>query len=228
MLITKIVDKIRIAFRYTLGFPRSVVMNLLFLPFKQAIQLPILVSHKTRFRHYSGKITIKGKLKVGLVKIGFGTTQVVDFRNERTIIDLRGIMHIHGKCKFGAGSKITVTETGVLILGNNFNITSSSSIICNKEITFGDDCLVSWNCIFMDTDQHRIFNSNNERINQDKGIIIGDKVWFGCNNTVLKGAKVASNTVVGACSRIDRKFRTEGVIISGNPAQEVKQKIYWK
>ena len=39
-------------------------------------------------------------------------------------------------------------------------------------------------------------------MNKSREIVVGDKVWIGCRATILKGAIIPSNTVIGACSLI--------------------------
>ena len=76
--------------RYILGFPKSIWLNFRKLPFRQAIRMPILV-YRTKLKSISGSIEIKAaKLKTGLIKIGFGTTQVSDIQRERVILNIDG------------------------------------------------------------------------------------------------------------------------------------------
>ena len=45
---------------------------------------------------------------------------------------------------------------GKLIFGDNSEITAESVIVFYKEIIFGENCLISWDNLIMDTDLHRI------------------------------------------------------------------------
>ena len=93
--------------RYALAFPRSVWLNFRLLPFRQARRLPLLVSHRTKLHNLSGQIILHAdSLRVGLVKIGFNTCQMTDFRHHRTLLNLRGTLHIMGECAIGAGSSV--------------------------------------------------------------------------------------------------------------------------
>ena len=54
---------------------------------RQAIHLPILISHRTRLENLSGRIDLQAdSLRIGLVKIGFNTYQHTYFRHDRTLI----------------------------------------------------------------------------------------------------------------------------------------------
>lgn len=90
------------------------------------------------------------KMKIGLVKIGFGETQTTDIHRERTIIDIRGKVVFMGGCKFGTGSRTNVE------FGSNFNATAKLKLICKKSTTSEKDNLLSWNCLLNDPDRHGI------------------------------------------------------------------------
>ena len=214
------------AWRFFLSLPRSLWYNLRLLPFGKALRMPILVSHRTVVQNLSGKVYIQSqKPKMGLVKIGFGTYQGTDFRNNRTYLNIRGVFNVEDKCNIGAGSAIEVSETGVLTVGRDFNLGPNSLIICHKSITFGNDVLTSWNCTFMDTDQHRLVDASGNCCNPDREISVGNNVWFGCHCLVTKGTRLADNTTVGAGSRVCGTHTDTYTVIAGNPAVVVKNGV---
>jgi acetyltransferase-like isoleucine patch superfamily enzyme len=216
------------AMRYVLALPRSVWYNFRLLPLKQARHLPLLISHRTKVVDVSGRITLHAeRLRVGLVKIGFNTCQMSDFRYHRTQINIRGRLDLLGECAIGAGSSIEVSETGRLTLGDHFNMGPCSLIICNHSITFGKDVLTSWRCTFMDTDQHQLVDSEGRCCNEDRPIVMGDNVWCGCNVIVTKGTHVCSHVTIGAGSCVHGVFEEERTVVAGNPARVV-QHGKWK
>lgn len=99
-------------------------------------------------------------------------------------------------------------------------------IICKKRITIGHDCLISWNCLIMDTDWHCVIDKNNACIlNYDKECIIGNHVWIGCNCTLLKGVNIPDNSVIAAGSTISKKLTTSNAIYTGT--KRIKENINW-
>ncbi len=212
--------------RYALAFPRSLWLNFRLLPFRQACRLPLLVSHRTRLYNLSGRLVLHpAQLRVGLVKIGFNTCQQTDFRHHRTLLNLRGTLHILGECAIGAGSSIEVSETGTLSLGPDFNLGPSSLIVCNHAITFGPHVQTSWCCTLMDTDQHALFGPDGNRCNPDRPIVFADHVWLGCHVVVTKGTSLPSHTTVGAMSCLHGTFDEAHTILAGNPAKVVRRGI---
>lgn len=208
--------------RFLLGMPKSIYLNFKYLKFSEAIKFPILVSYKTKLKNLRGKITVENP-KFGMVKIGLGNSQAVDYKYNRAVIDNQGEIIFKGKCKITSGTKISVL--GELIFGNNSNIGGNSLIICHKRIQFGENFLSSWDNQFMDTDQHNIYNAENEIINQDKEIYFGKNVWIGCRCITLKGSYIGDNIIVGSNSTITGKHIKPYTVLAGSPLRIVKEEV---
>ncbi len=217
-------DKVVKLIRYMSGIPKSIYVNFRLLPFKEAIFLPIMVSRKTKLRALSGKAHLN-KIKTGIVRIGFGGTDMMDYRYDRSVLKITGDIYFQGKTKIGIGAKIMVS--GKLILGNNFDITGDTMIICAKEIQIGNNTMIAWQSILMDTDQHAIYDINDNMINQDKKITIGNNVWIGAKSFILKGSKIPNGCIVGANTTVSKVFSQEKTIIAGSPAGVLKENIRW-
>jgi len=194
---------------------------------KNALKFPIIVSHKVSLKKLSGVIEIKGKIKTGMVRIGFNEVGIFDRKYERTIWKTECKIIFNGDCSIGHGCRLSVGKDGVLSFGKRFQMTANSSIVCEKEISFGNDCLVSWECLFIDNDYHSLYDETGKITNEAAPIIIGDHVWFGCRCTVLKRVVIQNNSVVAAGSIVNRRFSEAGVLIAGHPATIVKRNINW-
>lgn len=207
---------------------KTLYFNLKYLPFKQCVKLPIIIYKGVRLNKIKGVIRINAThIKPGLIKIGKRILGNIDFKNSKTILELDGYISFNGSAIIGLGTKISVGKEGKLFLGDDFRITGGgTTIICNKNINFGNNCLLSWEILIMDTDYHKILNENDEIINEDKPINIGNHVWIGCRNTILKGVTIAENNVIAANSTITKSFySTESVI--GNNTEVLKSNIRW-
>jgi len=217
-------DKIIKLIRYISGIPKSIYVNFRLLPFNQAIYLPIIVSRKTKLQSLSGKVSLD-TIRIGIVRIGFGGTDMLDYRYDRAIIKITGTVDFKGKAKIGIGAKLSVS--GNLILGNNLNITGDVLIICSKKISIDDDVMIAWQSIIMDTDQHYIYDKDDNHINKNREIVIGKNVWVGARSLILKNTVIPSGTIIGANTTITKSFQDENTIIAGNPARILKQKVRW-
>lgn len=206
---------------------KTIRFNFKYLEFRAALRLPFFLHRNTYLKAIKGSIQLPDNIHPGIVKIGFGDVGIFDKKRARTILEIKGSVTFKGAANIGHGAKLSVGESGSLIFGNNFNLTAESEIICCHRISFGSNCLVSWNTLFMDTDFHKIIKEE-AQINKDMPIAVADDVWIGARCIILKGAAIPSNTVVAAGSVVSKPFDASGCIIAGSPAKVVKEGIEWK
>jgi acetyltransferase-like isoleucine patch superfamily enzyme len=211
------------------GILKTIYYNFKLLPFKEAILIPILISKNTRVIRSDGVVKILNRISTGMIKIGFGEVDIFD-RNSITIISLKGkdsSITFRGKAFIGQGSKLSID--GQLKLGENFTITAHSQIWCKKRIEFGDNNLISWDVLMVDTDGHKILNESNSIINKPSEIIIGSNNWIGCRTIILKGTLLGDGNVVAAGSLLSGSHcTTECSIIAGRPGKVIKDNIKWE
>lgn len=207
---------------------KTVYFNFKYLPLKKACKFPILLSNKVYLRQISGRIHINCQISFGLVQIGYGNVGIFDKKMSRTIWEVNGKVIFNGKTTIGHGSKIVVGTYGQLSFGDNFKATAETSIIAFNKIIFGNNCLLSWDTLLMDTDFHTVKNENNEVINSTKPILIGDHVWIGCRSIILKGAVIHNNTIIAINSMVNKELNEENCIYGGSPVKVIKKNISWE
>lgn len=212
-------------FLYLLGVPKSLIVNFRLCSFKDAIKLPIVVSSNTKLSALSGSVSFS-KIRPGIVRIGFGSVETYDYRYNRTLLSIKGHIHFQGKTKIGFGSKLSVA--GELQLGENFHISAASTIVCRKKIVIGKNTLMAWDSLITDSDLHPIYDFQDNRINKDESVVIGDHCWIGAKASILKGAEIANNTVIALGSVVTCKESEEYCVLAGNPAKIVKKGVVWK
>jgi len=170
---------------------------------------------------------IECKIKPGIIQFGFGDVPVFDRIKSRSVWNVAKDAHIifKGKATFGHGSKISCGSN--LVFGNNFSITAESIIVCEHNIDFGDNVLISWNCQIMDTDFHKTLDENG--IYECQGPIkIGNHVWIGSRVIVNKGVEIPDNSIVAAGSVVTSKFMESYTILAGIPAKVIKSNMNWQ
>lgn len=169
-----------------------------------------------------GKIYIRGKGNSITFAEGADINTVVTITGDNNHMHIGEQVRLAGKTQFwGSG--------GVLKIGSNSTLTKVD-IKCNegKSITIGKDCMFSYDIEIRTTDGHSVVDSNNgQRINIPEDIVIGDHVWIGKGSTILKGVQIASDTIVGAHTLLNRTYLQEQSIVAGSPAKIVKQGVTW-
>lgn len=206
---------------------KTLYFNFKYFPIKQAIRLPCLVCYHTSLSEMKGHIIFNCKPKSGTLRLGF--KGLIDCKYSSTIWKVRGDLYINGKTCLGRGCKLYIEKYASLHLGNNFDIAGNSSVICSKNITFGDNCLLSWDILIMDSDFHSVLDRTGNKINPSLPINIGNHVWIGCRSTILKGISIPNDCVIAASSVLTKSFHNDGIIIGGSGSQQriLKENITW-
>lgn len=199
--------------------------NFHYFPFSTAIKLPVFVSRKTKLSQLKGTVVLND-IQTGIVKIGFGNVGIFDKARSRTMWQVSGMVIFKGKANIGHGAKLSVHSGGILEFGDKFAISAESSIVCSKRIRFGNENLLSWDILIMDTDLHKIYSIDGTCINEPAEIIIGNNIWIGCRATILKGVVIASGSVIGAGAIISKSCLYQNAIYIGSN-KIIKTDIKW-
>lgn len=211
-----------------LSLPKTIYFCFKYFPFGLAIKLPVFVSYNVVLVKTKGKVILDSQhIKTGMVKLGFGFVEIFDKAKSRTIFQNEGTIIFRGEAKIGHGSKISVAPHAQIEVGDKFDVTAESQICCRKHIVFGNNVLISWQCLLMDTDWHDMFYQGG-KVNNDEDIIIGNNVWIGCRSTILKGVIIGDGCVIAANSHVVKSCLENNILIGGNPALMLKKGVYWK
>ena len=210
-----------------IGIINTLRLNLYYYPLSEALKFPILASRHLRIRQLGGTLKHLNP-KTASIRLGFDSVGIFDNKKMRSIWEIsnESKIIIKGSLSFGNGFKLSVGG-GTLTIGDNLRITGNSTIICNKYIEFGDNDLLSWDVLIMDTDFHKIY-CNHNITNQDKKVIIQDKVWIGCRVTVLKGSIIPKGSIIASGSIVSKELINEYSIYGGNPLKILKSDINWE
>lgn len=121
---------------------------------------------------------------------------------------------------FGDGNRLEIGErtriNGAFMAAHN-----------GTAIRIGADCLFSMGIDLRTTDSHPIFDETGQRINPDEDIVIADRVWLGLGVSVIKGARIESDTVIGTRALVAGEIPAH-CIAAGIPARVVKTGVTWK
>jgi len=177
----------------------------------------ILCNHKTIIRGITN-IETNGLLQIGMSYVGF------IHKYDVTYLNINGRLIFNGGYSIGKGCRFDIGQNAVATFGTGY-VNSNTTFIIMHGLSVGEGCSIGWGCQFLDEDFHEIQYAGKR--NRDKTIVIGDRVWIGCNVSVMKGASIADGCVVAAHSVVTERFEEQDCLIAGNPAQIVKRNIQW-
>ena len=141
---------------------------------------------------------------------------------------LEKILYIGDDCIVNNTSIILDNESSEIRIGNKTSIAKAQIVSLESyKIEIGEDCMLSYDIEIRNTDSHKIYDKNtNKRINEGNSINIGNHVWLGMRAIILKGVNIGDNSIVAAGSIVTKDVKAN-TIISGNPAKQIKENIYW-
>ena len=123
---------------------------------------------------------------------------------------------------------IRIRNNGFLKIGNGVFFNSFCSINCLDNIIIGNNCVFGENVKIYD--HNHKFSSGliliREQGYSTSPITVGNNCWIGSNVTILKGAKIGDNVVIGAGSTISEKIPSNSVV--KNSSDLMIEKLKWK
>ena len=195
----------------------TIYFNFHYLPFKQAVRLPIFL-YKPHLKLMKGTVSILGGVKTGMIELG--KNQVCLYPYTGFIFNNEGGEIIfHGRCSIGNNSAIAIGKKAKVEFGNNFKATTTFKLASQYRVVFKDDVLFGWDCLVMDTDFHKLTKDSGGYTKGYGSVTIGESTWFGNGVLVLKGTRIPEKCVVGAKSVLSGEMNVPNhSLISGNPA----------
>jgi acetyltransferase-like isoleucine patch superfamily enzyme len=210
------------------GLPKTVAFNFRYLPVRQAVRLPILVSHRMAIFNFGGAVRLACPARPGTVLLGFGANGAFDFRRSRSAWQNAGTVVFEGPARLGNGFKLSIASSGTVVFGPEFVLSAESQIVCRDSIRFGYGCLIAWDVLLLDGDFHPLIGADGTVSETEAPIALGDRVWIGARSIILKGVTLGQDTVVAAGSVVTKSEDATNVVIGGNPARVIREGIRWR
>jgi acetyltransferase-like isoleucine patch superfamily enzyme len=161
-----------------------------------------------------------GNLQIGVHYIGFM------HKHDWTYLNIQGKLIVKEKYSIRKGCRINIGENAVVSIGTGGYINANTLLIIMHSLTIGDDCVIGWNCQFLDEDFHKIIYDEEKPGNNS--IKIGNHVWIGNGVQIYKGTVIPDNCVIASNSIVKGVFTQENALIAGHPAKIVKENIRWE
>jgi acetyltransferase-like isoleucine patch superfamily enzyme len=132
-------------------------------------------------------------------------------------------------------SSFIVGKTGQVTIGK-FSVLNGTVIICNKQITIGDHCLIAWSSVITDTwltsSTLSLRQSNLKQAAQDplRGfpfageslpVVLEDNTWVGFGSVIMPGVRLGKGCIVGSKTIITEDVPPYAIVV-GDPPRIIK------
>ena len=142
-----------------------------------------------------------------------------------------GSMHVGRHCRIEMITEYYGTHLNPkLKIGKNVILNDMVHIGCANYIEIGDDCLFA-SRIYVSDHNHGSYKGEliddasslvrERNLDLDKPVIIGNNVWLGEGVSVLPGAKIGDNSIIGTNSVVIGEIPSD-CIAAGIPAKVIK------
>lgn len=213
----------RSVFRYLL---HSIYFNLHYLPFKQAIRLPILF-YKPHFLSMKGKIVLDCDcIRTGMVRLGFRTCSVYP-NTGLTWENLGGTIVFQGRCVIGNDSFLSFGAKTNVVFGDDFRNISALKLISYRGIKFGKKTSMGWGSLIMDTNFHPLYDMTRKVYKKASGIIeIGDYNWFGAQCKIMHSVRTPERCIFGMNTVVTRNCVMKSFcVMGGEPVRILTENV---
>ena len=203
---------------------KTLFFNLMTLPFKDAIKLPVVIYGPCSIGSTMGHIKLLSTGHFGMLKIG--PSDPVRSRHSKSYISIAGSLEFDEDTTLRKGVHLHIGRGGILRLCKSAYIGDNNTIIAECLIEIGHSVRVGNNTTFMDTDFHYIINTKTREVKYNKKpIVIGENCWIGGWCTIKKGTKLPKGTIVASPYAMTSKDYTDKIaecsLIAGSPAKVI-------
>ena len=213
---------------FLISLPYSLFFNFYYLPFRQAIKMPIIL-YSPHFWSLKGRVVIDApQVRFGMIRLGLFNASI---NNEKGFVWMNeaGTVIFHGSFAAGSGSVIKIGHPrAVLEIGDNVSNASSLKIDCHYRIIIGKRGKFGWGVIIMDSNLHRLKNSDGTWVGKGYDAVeIGENSWISSQCVILPGTKFPPYSVCALGSVLNRDYLNgEKGLYAGRPAKLIKTGIW--
>ena len=206
----------------------TLYFNFHYLPFRQAIHLPILL-YKPHLLKCKGKIELRpddGRIRYGMVSMGFLHASIYP-NSGMTWENHGGTIIFRGKCVIGNDTYMSFGPRTVVDFGHGFSNAAGLKLVSYRGIKFGQFCRLGWNCLCMDTNIHPLYDMVKKEYKPASGQIdIGDHNWFGTDCRIMHSVVTPERCIFGMGTTVTRGcVKKSYCVMGGNPVRIICENV---
>lgn len=204
----------------------SIYFNFKYLPFKQAVKIPIVL-YKPHLISLKGKVVIDSvKIHTAMIRLGFRTCSVYP-NSGISWENLGGNIIFQGPCIIGNDSYLSFGPKTNVIFGADFRNTAGLKLVSYRGIKFGICTSIGWGGIIMDTNFHTLYDLHRKVYKKASGEIeIGDYNWFGAQCKIMHSVKTPERCIFGMNTTVTRNCIMKSYcVMGGDPVRILSEGV---
>lgn len=212
---------------YIFNFIKSLYFNFRYLPFKQAIYMPVWIT--TNFHVYGlkrGQLILHQPYRKSIFLGDCGSPGLQEFKGG-LYFSKDSMMILHGFTVIAQGSVFRMDEGTSIEIGKNFFCNKNCFFRSSNQIIFSDECLLGWNVQINTSDGHPILHNGNMKPS-DLPIRVGKHVWITSNVIITKGVSIADGCIVAQGAVVVKSIQEANSLVGGIPAKIISNNIDWR
>lgn len=210
-----------------LNFIKSLYFNFRYLPFRQAVYMPVWIT--TNFRIHGLK---RGQL---ILHQPYRKSVFLGDCGSPGLQEMKGCIYMSKDSKLIFQGFTVISQGTVFRLDKDAKIELGDKFYCNKNcffrssdiIKFGNHCAVGWNVQINTNDGHEVYYDDKICVNHGN-IIIGENVWLTSNSIVCKNTSIADGCILAQGAVLTKKITDKNSLIGGVPAKVIKKGVRWQ
>ena len=206
---------------------RSLIFNLRYLPFRQAIYMPVWVTNNLgECKLCRGQLVLRQPLRKSLFLGACGSPGLQQFKSG-LILAQDSKLVINGFAVIAEGTVLRCDKGAVIEIGKGFVCNKNCLFRTASRLTFGEGCYVGWNTQINTVDGHPILYDGQRSV-MEAPVEIGNNVWITSNVIIGKGVRIADGCVVAQGAVVNKSFEEPNCLIGGVPAVIKKKNVKWE
>jgi acetyltransferase-like isoleucine patch superfamily enzyme len=125
---------------------------------------------------------------------------------------------VAGNCLIYPGVRLEVGAGARLSIGTGTFLNRRVEIVAWEDVTIGERCMIGWDVVILDTDQHPVPGKGM----RNAAVRIGNGVWIGARALVLKGVTIGDGAIVGAGAIVTHDVPAGATVIGPSAALRVR------
>ena len=210
-----------------LSWVKTIYFNFKYLPFNQAIKLPIfLFNPHIKISNQGGVKIDSNTIDTGMIQLGYD--YIEPYPGCGIQLSVSGRIVFKGKCLIG--NRSTIYVLGNAEIGDNFMATYKFELICFDNIMIGNNSVFAWDVLCIDSSQHQLTNILTNKLvgEKSKPCKIGANCWIASKCVILPGTTLSDYTTVTANTTLNKDYSMYGCykLLGGSPVHVLKENVY--